>query len=301
MGEKYPFTPILGWSATRYDVFSICKRRYFYHYYARFDRDHPLWLLLELRKLVSIPLEVGGIVHGVIAALLRRLVRSQADVDLDRLSQYSRKVTQRHVQSRRFQETYYGLLPRVDADDLLLAVEESLRHLLESERWDWLRREAAERGPRWLIDPPGYGEARLGGWKVYCKADFLFPSDERYFLIDWKTGKPDPGKHEKQLLGYATWTRCHFDVSPEYIEAVIAYLNPAYQEIPRTFAEDDLQAFAVQVQAETREMYAYCRDVDRNIPLEQECFPRVDDMRICSPCNFRGLCFPEDFPRANTE
>ncbi len=26
--QRYPYTPILGWSLSRYDLFSICKRRY---------------------------------------------------------------------------------------------------------------------------------------------------------------------------------------------------------------------------------------------------------------------------------
>ncbi len=298
MAENYRYTPILGWSPTRYAVFSICKRRYFYHYYGKYDPDHPVGLILELRALVSIPLEVGGIVHAVIAALLRRLVKTQEPLDLQRLSVYSRKRTERHVRSRRFQEAYYGLTPKVEVDDVLPSVEESLQHLLESDRWGWLQHEAAESGRQWLIDPAGYGEARLGEWKVFCKADFVFPSGDGYFLIDWKTGKPEPHKHPKQLIAHASWAQCHFGAPPERIRTVIAYLNPVYQEIAGTFSEGDLEAFALQVQAETREMYAYCRDVERNIPLEKEHFPLADDTRICSPCNFRCLCFPDVYPPA---
>ena len=33
--KQFPFTPILGWSSTRYDMFSLCRRRYFYHYYGK--------------------------------------------------------------------------------------------------------------------------------------------------------------------------------------------------------------------------------------------------------------------------
>ncbi len=296
LAREFPFTPILGWSTTRYDLFSICKRRYFYHYYSKYDREHPLRLILELKDLVSIPLEIGGIVHEVIAALLRRLMKTQGRFDLDRFHRFVERTTERHLRSKRFQEAYYRLLPGVEVENLLPSAKQPLERLLGSDRWQWLVSEAPMRGERWMIDPPGYGEARLGALKVFCKADFIFPSEDLYHVIDWKTGKADASKHERQLLGYAAWASHHLSVQPERIRTSVAYLNPEYSELPRAVTQADLDNFAVQVEAETREMYGYCRDVELNIPLEKGCFPRVDDPRICGQCNFRRLCFPEQHP-----
>ena len=39
--KRFDYTPILGWSMTRYDVFSICKRKYYYQYYAKYDPEFP--------------------------------------------------------------------------------------------------------------------------------------------------------------------------------------------------------------------------------------------------------------------
>lgn len=298
MARELPFTAILGWSPTRYEHFSICKRRYFYHYYAKYDRQYPLRLICDLGKLVSIPLEVGGIVREIIAALLRRLARSQSRLDTERLYEFAAKTTERHVRSKRFRETYYGLLPRVTSEDLMPAVVQSLNNLLASDRWDWLVQEAAVRGDRWLIAPPGYGEARLGERKVFCKVDFLFPSDDLLYIIDWKTGKMEASKHHRQLLGSAAWATYHLGTPPERLRTSVAYLTPDYREIFRPITREDLDAFALQVDAETRAMYEYCRDVALNIPLEKESFPMVDDPRVCGQCNFRRLCFPEQYPSA---
>lgn len=37
--HQYDYTPQLGWSSTRWETFRTCRRRYFYQYYARYDRE----------------------------------------------------------------------------------------------------------------------------------------------------------------------------------------------------------------------------------------------------------------------
>ena len=79
--KKFPFTSILGWSSSRYDVFSTCKRKYYYRYYAKHDMDFALDQIIRLRQLTTVPLTVGSIAHDVIETLLKRLQKSDADID----------------------------------------------------------------------------------------------------------------------------------------------------------------------------------------------------------------------------
>jgi len=291
--KRFPYTPILGWSASRYDLFSICKRRYFYHYYAKYDQELPTRLIQQHKDLVSIPLEIGGIVHKVIEVLLNRLRTTTQAIDRPKFFDFAQRTTGHRVRTATFDEQIYGVIPEVTAGDLLPKIEASLGNLLESERLAWLTEQAADHGEAWIIDPPGYGETRLGDLKVYCKVDFLFPSGQDYVILDWKTGKVVPDKHRKQLMGYATWATYHFETQPSNVRPAIAYLLPGYEEVKETFNSFDLEHFAIQVRAETQEMYEYCRDIGQNIPLDKEEFPLVDDQRICSVCNFRGLCYPD--------
>ena len=182
------------------------------------------------------------------------------------------------------------------AEDLYPKVQVCLENLLDSDRYRWLVGEAAQTSGQWVIEPPGYGESRLDGLKAYFKVDFLFPVGDHFHILDWKTGKSDPEKHRKQLVGYAVWASYHFEVGAEKVVPTIAYLHPRYEEVEEVFNAFDLGHFAIQVRAETEEMREYCRDVEQNIPLNKEQFPLVDDPRICSHCEFRGLCFPDQYP-----
>jgi hypothetical protein len=294
--KAFPFTPILGWSASRYDLFSICKRKYYYHYYGKYDPQVPVRLIQELKALSSIPLAIGSTVHSVIQALLTRLKRTSQDIDQARFSGFARQAAEEAARKSAFHEVYYREREAVTLDDLYPKVQDCLSNLLASDRYRWLVEDAIRTSPDWVIDPPGYGETRMDGLKVYFKVDFLFPVGDRLHILDWKTGKQDAAKHRKQLVGYSAWASYHYEVDPERVQPAVAYLYPEYREVDETFNASDLEHFAIQVRAETQEMYEYCRDVEQNIPLDKSEFARVDDPRICSFCEFRGLCFPDQYP-----
>ena len=38
--KAFGFTPILGWSFSRYGIFSDCKRKYYYQYYGKYDTQY---------------------------------------------------------------------------------------------------------------------------------------------------------------------------------------------------------------------------------------------------------------------
>jgi hypothetical protein len=63
--KKFVFSQKLGWSVSRYSLFETCKRQYYYNYYAKYDPEYPLKKILALKKMTSIPLEVGNIVHDI--------------------------------------------------------------------------------------------------------------------------------------------------------------------------------------------------------------------------------------------
>ena len=293
--KQFPFTAILGWSNTRYETFSICKRRYFYQYYNKYDPDMPRREIQRFKDLVSIPLEIGSIVHQVFETLLSRLRQTPVSIDRVRFFTFAERLVEDRIKEAAFDEVVYGELKRVDALDLNPKVCECLENFMASERFDWLTQVAIETSAEWIIDPPGYGESRLGDQKVYCKVDFLFPMGEEYHIIDWKTGKQDPEKHRRQLLGYSTWAAYHFEIDPDLVRPTIAYLHPQYQEVHEVFSGADLVSFEFQVRAETEEMYGYCRDIPMNIPLDKHEFPLIEDDRICAYCNYRGICFPETY------
>jgi hypothetical protein len=101
----------------------------------------------------------------------------------------------------------------------------------------------------WIIEPYGYGETRVGGLKVYCKVDFLFPVAGVLHIIDWKTGKERSEKHASQILGYVVWAAYHFDKPVNNIRPIVAYLMPEYKEITHELHQDEMLTFEQMIRA----------------------------------------------------
>jgi len=287
--KTFKFTPILGWSASRYDLFTQCKRQYYYNYYAKYDPEISEEKIHRLKAMTSVALETGNIVHDVTKTLLERLQRNQSGIDRGRFLDYTRKVTDEYCQARTFREIYYREIPRLDIDGIFGKVSASLQNFLDSDRFSWLMEKALQSSRDWIIEPPGYGETRINGQKAYCKVDFLFPLADRLYIIDWKTGKPNDEKHEKQLRGYTTWAAYHFDREPGLVTPLIAYLYPRYRERELAGEDMDIRQFARQIKSESAQMFRFCKDIKNNIPREKEQFT-MNRTRLCDYCNYLELC-----------
>lgn len=288
--QRYEFTPVLGWSVSRYDRFTTCKRMYYFDYYGRFAPPTQRTTIEKLKKMTSVPLEIGTIVHDMVKRLLERLLVSEAPIDREKFLDFARGMTENYCRSKQFCEVYYRVVPAVDPDEVFADVAVALRNFLDSPRYRWIVEKAITNKADWVVEPSGYGETRIGGLKAYCKVDFLFPVDNQFHILDWKTGRPDEEKHRKQLLGYALWATNHFNVPATAVHPTIVYLRPAYAELAVDADEGALEALVNQVHRETAEMQAFCADVEQNVPRDMEEFPMTDRTAVCRACNYRELC-----------
>lgn len=286
---RYRYTPQLGWSTTRSETFRACRRRYFYQYYAKFDPEIPRVRIDRLKQLSSVPMAIGTVVHDVLADLLQRLLRTNSAIDRERFWQHTASRIDTLLTQNSLMEVHYGERPQPLTAELLEPVQHCLERFLASERYDWIS-EQLSREPRYLIEPPGYGEARLQGMKIYAKVDFLFQLQEETVILDWKSGRQDPAKHTRQLLGYAAWAEHNLQIPADQIRCLVAYLQPTYEEIEKRPSSSELQGLATDVAAEIREMERYCQNPELNIPLPKQAFPLTDQRGSCSHCQFRELC-----------
>jgi len=291
MKRKYPFTPILGWSVSRYDKFEGCKRQYWYDYYAKkFDRDIAPERIDTLKSLTSTHLEIGNIVHDVIATQLHILRRNIIPDDTNEILKYSYHLVDRALGSKNFLEVHYGQKDKIDVDDLKMRVGNCLKNFFASPWYQWLLADGEHRRGDWVIEPNDFGEVRINGMKAYCKVDFLFPMSEGLLcVLDWKTGKVDREKHRKQMTGYVVYAQDIFKVAAEKVRPVVVYLGGAYEELENSFSQNELDAFAEEIAAETKEMYEYCKDVNENIPKSKESFPK-QVRKLCAYCSYQELC-----------
>src|SRR3990172_12279955 len=116
--KRFPFTAILGWSATRYEPFSICKRKYYYQYYSKYDRQVEVRLIQQLKALSSIPLAIGSAAHTVIEALLNRLVTTKKVIDREQFFDFAHPRTTHPAETKAFHEVYYREREGVTVEDL---------------------------------------------------------------------------------------------------------------------------------------------------------------------------------------
>ncbi|TVS07366.1 MAG: hypothetical protein EA413_01205 [Cyanobium sp. PLM2.Bin73] len=109
--RQYDYTPQLGWSSTRWETFRTCRRRYFFQYYGRYDREIPLAHIQRLKGLSSIAMTVGTAVHEVLARLLKRLLQSSAAIDAQRFWPYVEGVIGEELATTTLMEVHYGQRP----------------------------------------------------------------------------------------------------------------------------------------------------------------------------------------------
>ncbi len=294
--RKFEYTDILGWSHSRYNTFSMCKRKYFYTYYGKWDEPKLKIRINTLKNLSSIALEVGNISHKIIWKTLLRLQKSSDPIDRKKFSNYARQMARGIVASKSFMEIYYEELNEIDFDGHIYnSVEKALTNFLESDRLEWLLSEAQENKDEWYLpsedeNDRDFGECRIDGMKAYCKVDFLFPIGDELHVVDWKTGKKDDRKYGDQLRGYVTWVAFHFEKEVDEIKPTVAYLLPEYNEVSVELNDIEIKDFAAKIRKQSEEMYGFCEDKDKNIPLPKSKFPLTDNRNICEYCNFRELC-----------
>ena len=289
MIKKFPFTPILGWSVSRYDTFSTCKRKYFYTYYPKFHSEYAEDEIKELKNLTSEVLTIGSLVHDVIETLLKRLQKSTETVDAEKLKKFIAQRVAEYCKKYQFIETYYQTKAILSEAEFTERIFEMVMKFLSTDRYQWLCQLPEESKQQWIIEPGGFGETRIGELKAYCKVDFMLPVGKDVFILDWKTGKEEVVKHRKQLIGYALFAQYHFQNQFEKVIPILSYLKEEYAETIPEITNQDISEFENTVQLESDEMKQLCSNVDQNIPRGIDHFPMIDS-KLCGYCEFRKLC-----------
>ncbi|MFM2227997.1 MAG: hypothetical protein RL664_1340 [Bacteroidota bacterium] len=294
MLKRFPFTPILGWSVSRFDTFSYCKRKYYYTYYGKFDREFPLQKINELKSLTSEALTIGSLAHDVIEAILKRLQKSTEVIDESRMKNFVKQQVQKYMLDHTFTEIYYKEKEAIDENYIAESVFNAVMIFVKSERFEWVKNLPESSKQQWIIEPDGYGETRIqtdrGELKAYCKVDFMLPNGRDIYILDWKTGKQDPEKHRKQLIGYSLFASFHFENKFDRIIPILAYLKDGYSEVLPEISEADIENFKDDMYGDTKAMHRMNLDIENNTPVSKDEFTQTESESKCKYCEFKELC-----------
>jgi ATP-dependent helicase/DNAse subunit B len=293
---NYPFTKILGWSNSRYDLFCLCKRKYIYSYYSNFFGKQAE-KVKELKNLTTIALEIGNLYHDMMEIFLERLQKSDKPIDKERVFAYLDKLCAEKLPRKVFFENYYKTAT-VDFSEIGGKVKFCVENFLQSPILEWINSIKMEDRKNWLVEAGSktngtkyFGETRIDGIKAYCKMDFIFVLGDEIHIVDWKTGKKDGSKHAKQLLAYAVAAKgLNTEMSADKIFPKAVFINGIYEEMSIEITDEKLTDFVEIVKKETAQMQSFCSNIEENIPLPIENFEKRENENICKFCEFRELC-----------
>ena len=292
--------PQFSWSYSRREKLRECPRKYYYHYYASHngwedDAPEAARVAYRLRRLTSIPLEIGDAVHKAASVAIRR-ARHKGSVPTEEelytvvFQQLHTVWRQSHDQAewellpmerKMLREFYYDLGPIADRRDQIRAC---LRNLLGSEGF-----QGAVTALEVVInDDKRFNAFDIDGVTVYAVPDLVYTTfDGDWKIVDWKSGYGQRGGREQALV-YALYVHRYYGVDLGDIGARIELLADGDAE-DYAFTEGDVGACIEEISDSVAEMRSYLADASLNAPLDKARFPLRWDTSTCHYCEFYEL------------
>ena len=142
-----------------------------------------------------------------------------------------------------------------------------------------------------LISSERFRLLEMEGVKVWVVLDLVFQDLEsgKFVVVDFKTGKPS-SSDKVQLLLYALFLQGAFHLPGlDQIELRNEYLSTG-KHASFTLGQTELKFVQSLIQTSVKEMKAYLRVPEQNVPLDMERFEQTKNRAICRRCAFRELC-----------
>ncbi|MHB9032202.1 MAG: PD-(D/E)XK nuclease family protein [Anaerolineae bacterium] len=300
---KLPFS----WSYSRDQVFRVCKRQYYFRYYAPYGGDapqepDPRWLILVLGKLSG----VSALIGSIIPTLARDTLKAARDGHpwdkatciasaralLSRAVKQSERAVQRgqvNARQKILQTHYFGgsvnlemLLERLDTYTLGLLDHPIYRSALAQVEQICL----LDQVRRFKVDEVS----------VFAVPDLVLSDKLHYRVIDWKTGS-SYSSHREQLglqLGLYALYMVHTEkVGPQAITCEVAGLADA-SVIQWDMSDEELAKIEAYVEDSITAMQMLLTDAKMNtagrdqMPKRTQVSPGDTE---CARCSYRILCF----------
>ncbi|HEY5132222.1 MAG TPA: PD-(D/E)XK nuclease family protein [Candidatus Krumholzibacteriaceae bacterium] len=329
------FANRFGWSLSREATFDDCRRRYYFHYYLSWGgwgRDAPAVAreAFRLKRLVSLPLWRGQLVHYVASMVLRSMKAKGRIPDRDKVIAYTleRFDTQfEFSRSRNYLTTPKKSGNRLNIDWLALFEHEYGREIasavLETFRGECVRAvEALCASPllgalletdraKWAIEDLDSGDFSqqfdYGGATVFVKTDFMYrAADGTLRIVDWKTNRAQsaaggandgPRNAAVQLGIYAYYASRILREPIVALRLLEVNLLDGGRVIEHAADEGSIARAEETIAAGIAKLAAVLvrGDTARNEALPPAQFPTIDNSR-CRFCNFYRICKDETSP-----
>jgi hypothetical protein len=320
-----------GWSLSREATFDDCRRRYFFHYYLSWggwESGAPAIAreAFKLKRLVSLPLWRGQLVHYV-ASMVLRSMRAKGRIPakdkvvaytLDRFrTQYEFSRARKYLTIPKkahdrlnidwlalFEHEYGRAVPPAALERIRGECVQGIEALCESPLLGALLETDCE---KWDIEDPASGDFSqrfdFGGATVFVKTDFMFRDvDGALCIVDWKTnreaGAGDEPRNAAVQLGIYGYYAAR--ILREPVSSIrLLEVNLLGGDRVSEYAADE-ESVARAEEAITTGIAKLSealvdRDTARNEALPPARFPKIENGR-CSLCNFYRICKDASYP-----
>ncbi|MEA2012480.1 MAG: PD-(D/E)XK nuclease family protein [Verrucomicrobiota bacterium] len=297
---------VFSWSVSRDRLFRRCLKAYYYNYYGSWDgwdKSAP-WKtqkIYMLKKMTSLKMWAGSIVHEVIAEALNRYAQTGKTPTAGELQGYARtklrrgwiesvnKEWQQNAKKINLFELYYGngksLLPET-TDEIRERVYNALTAFAQSAI---LKQMLLAPYTAWKpIDQLSF--FMLNELKIWAAIDFSYIDDSGTLqIIDWKTGRENTEELKVQLACYALYSMEKWGVQLSKIKLHGVYLNNNASLKTFSFSDSDIIGAKEKILSSSAEMCTLLDNVEGNMASEEN-FPCCENDRLCKYCNFKELC-----------
>lgn len=303
--------PDLSWSRSRHETFRVCRRRYYYRYYASWkgwEEEAPAESRRAylLKQLTTLQAELGKSLHRRAFEVGFRASQGLEPPSLETLLQRTRDELNEVVLASRDRRSfvrrpagtpflrsvwYGGGLPEEEVEEVKARLEPVHRRLREHELWGEVGAAGTET-VRHLSDPDVVPEDRLRfqGVPVYAEPDLVLEDGEGgWTVVDWKSGRERQGD-VLQVAVYGLFVRERWGA--ERIRGRVEYLDEGTSRVVE-LGEEELSRAREMGAESLDEMRSLLADPEENRPRGKEAFPLTENRSVCRWCDFFELCEPE--------
>ncbi len=297
------------WSHSRARCFSQCPRAYWFTYYGSWggwsdDAAAEVRDAYVQKKLTTIPMWTGTVVHGVAEAVLRAarteawvpgvdeaVGRAREGASRDIAGSANGSWLRRPAKRTGFAEHYYSQAVENSRWDAAIdEIERQVRSLYDNKYFRRLLQV-----PQRIRELEDLRRFRVGDTDVYVVIDVAVEDDRGgLVIIDWKTGdNHDDDNIAAQLGIYGLYSVRELGVAEDAITAM--HVNLRHGTATRHAVDSAAMAKAASAVAESAAaMRAKLRDVGNNIADKDDFQVLPPGAEACRRCNFRRSCAREN-------
>ena len=290
-------------------MFETCNRQYYYHYYGSWGgwnrtADARTRLLYQLKKMTTVPMLVGTVVHQTISRVLEAL-QTGREMPVDAAVEQTFRLFKQGWQASKhgrwqqapskcvnlFEHYYNQPLTDTELREWQARMERAVRTFYAADYYRtfqslppaaWLSREALEAFP-------------FDGHTIWVTLDLAVRQNGNIYIYDWKTGK-ERKADETQLAVYALYATQKWHAPLQDLVLQDIYLQKGNRKIVE-IDPDAIDQTGTEIRESIQTMQTHLDNPLENTASEAH-FSMTDNRNACDRCPFKSVCFPEPQPRS---